>query len=157
MRSARNAGLSVPSETIDRAVAYVRQCQIPTDGGFRYMISAGGAAFPRSAAGVATLYYAGIYDDEAIDLGLEYIENVGEGVVFRGGGHYYYGHYYAAQAMYLAGGEHWAGWFPRVRDELVDAQAAAGGWESNHGKDYGTAMGLLVLQMPNRLLPLFQK
>ncbi|MEO0588577.1 MAG: prenyltransferase/squalene oxidase repeat-containing protein [Planctomycetota bacterium] len=157
LRSARNAGLSVPSETIDRAVAYVRQCQNPTDGGFRYMISAGGSAFPRSAAGVATLYYAGIYDDEAIDLGLEYIENVGEGVVFRGGGHYYYGHYYAAQAMYLAGGEHWAGWFPRVRDELVDAQAADGGWESNHGKDYGTAMGLLVLQMPNRLLPIFQK
>ncbi|MEM9253027.1 MAG: prenyltransferase/squalene oxidase repeat-containing protein, partial [Planctomycetota bacterium] len=96
LRSARNAGLSVPKATIDRAVAYVRQCQNPGDGGFRYMLSAGGSAFPRSAAGVATLYYAGVYDDEAIDLGLEYLTRSGEGVVFRGGGHYYYGHYYAA-------------------------------------------------------------
>jgi len=157
LRSARNAGLSVPKETIDRAIAYVRQCQNPSDGGFRYMISAGGSAFPRSAAGVATLYYAGLYDDEAIDTGLEYLTRSGEGVVFRGGGHYYYGHYYAAQAMYLAGGDHWAEWFPRIRDELVDRQATDGSWESNHGQDYGTAMSLLVLQMPNRLLPIFQR
>ncbi|MEM1210179.1 MAG: prenyltransferase/squalene oxidase repeat-containing protein [Planctomycetota bacterium] len=157
LRSARNAGLSVPKETIDRAVAYVRQCQNPGDGGFRYMLSAGGSAFPRSAAGVATLYYAGVYDDEAIDLGLDYLIRSGEGVVFRGGGHYYYGHYYAAQAMYLAGGQHWADWFPRIRDQLVERQAEDGSWESNHGKDYGTAMSLLVLQMPNRLLPIFQR
>ena len=157
LRSARNAGLSVPKTTIDRAVAYVRQCQNPADGGFRYKLSAGGSAFPRSAAGVATLFYAGIYEDQAIDRGLEYVRRTGLRNGYRGGGHYFYGQYYAAQAMFLAGGEHWAGWFPTIRDELIDNQAANGAWDSNHGEAYATAMSLLVLQVPNRLLPIFQR
>src|SRR5690606_23795887 len=66
LRSARNAGLHVPKETIDRAVAYVKACQNPSDGGFRYMLNAGGSAYPRSAAGVATLYHAGIYEGDEI-------------------------------------------------------------------------------------------
>jgi hypothetical protein len=157
LRSARNAGLSVPKATIDRAVAYVRQCQNPGDGGFRYMLSAGESAFPRSAAGVATLYYAGIYDDEAIDQGLDYLLRAGGGGAIGGGGHYYYGQYYAAQAMYLAGGDYWAEWFPKVRQALVAGQSGDGSWDATHGDDYGTAMALLVLQMPHRLLPIFQK
>ena len=59
LRSARNAGIKVPKRTIDRAVQYVRACQNP-DGGFKYMIQAGGSAWPRTAAGVASLFYAGI-------------------------------------------------------------------------------------------------
>jgi prenyltransferase beta subunit len=54
LRSARNAGLSVPRETIERAITYVRQCQNPDDGGFRYMLSPGSSAYPRSAAGITT-------------------------------------------------------------------------------------------------------
>ena len=27
-------------------------------------------------------------------------------------GHYFYGHYYAVQAMFLAGGDYWASWYP---------------------------------------------
>ena len=44
----------IPRETIDRAVEYVRKCQ-NTDGGFRYMKQPGGSAWPRTAAGVASL------------------------------------------------------------------------------------------------------
>ena len=39
LRSARDAGLSVPKETIDRAVQYVRLCQNKADGGFRYQLN----------------------------------------------------------------------------------------------------------------------
>ncbi len=63
LRAARNAGIKVPKQTIDRAVEYVKKCQ-NTDGGFRYMMHSGSSAFPRSAAGVATLYYAGVYEDQ---------------------------------------------------------------------------------------------
>lgn len=157
LRSARNAGLSVPKETIDRAIAYVKACQNPGDGGFRYMISPGGSAFPRSAAGVASLYYAGIYEGPAITEGLEYLLRTGQDLSYQSGGHYYYGHYYAAQAMFLAGGRYWAQWFPRIRRQLLAAQQQDGAWPSNHGESYGTAMSLLVLQVPNRLLPIFQR
>jgi hypothetical protein len=155
LRSARNAGIAVPRETIDRAVQYVRNCQNPADGGFRYMLGAGGSAYPRSAAGVATLFYAGVYEGDAVQRGLRYV--LDESANADRSGHYYYGHYYAAQAMYQAGGEYWAQWFPTTRDELLDNQRDNGSWTSGHGDDYATATALLTLLIPNRLLPIFQR
>jgi Prenyltransferase and squalene oxidase repeat len=157
LRSARNAGLSVPKETIDRAIAYIRQSQNPADGGFKYMLNSGGSAFPRSAGAVASLYYAGVYDDDALTKGLTYLQRGTDNIAFRAGGHYFYGHYYAAQAMFLAGGEHWEKWFPQIREQLVTRQLADGSWSSGQGEPYGTSMSLLILQIPNRLLPIFQK
>lgn len=158
LRSARNAGIEVAKKTIDRAVEYVRKCQNP-DGGFRYQLDNGGSAWPRSAAGVATLYYAGIYKDQAIDNGLKYLTAEampGKAAVSKA--HYHYGHYYAAQAMYQAGGDSWARWWPSIRQELLDAQSDDGGWkDTSVGDTYGTAMSLIILQMPKRYLPIFQK
>ena len=159
LRSARNAGIKVPKATIDRAVAYVRGCQ-NADGGFRYMTALGSSAWPRTAAGVASLFYAGIYTDDSINRGLEYLH----GNATPGGGdmgaeaHYFYGHYYAVQSMYLAGGAAWQDWWPRIRDELVTRQNEQGGWtDYQAGPAYSTAMGLIILQMPKRYLPIFQK
>ena len=33
--------------------------------------------------------------------------------------HYYYGQYYAAQAMWTAGDTYWKEWYPAIRDELI--------------------------------------
>lgn len=158
LRSARNAGLEVPKETIDRAVKYVRQCQNP-DGGFRYQLVEGESAFPRSAAGVASLQYAGVYDDDAVHKGLEYILKSampdGHGTQRS---HYFYGQYYAVQAMYQAGGPRWALWWPAIRDELLAMQGADGTWsDPSVGDAYATAMALIILQMPKRYLPIFQR
>jgi len=158
LRSARNAGIEVPKETIDRAVEYVRRCQ-NNDGGFRYQLPGGGSAWPRSAAGLASLYYAGIYEDEALDAGLAYLARVtGPARGNRSEAHYFYGQYYSAQAMYLAGGAYWEDWWPEVREELIERQQADGSWVDRHaGGTYGAAMALIVLQMPKRYLPIFQK
>jgi hypothetical protein len=73
LRSARSAGVEVSKEVIDKAIEYGQRSQNP-DGGFRYQMDRGGpSAWPRSAAGVATLFYAGVYEDETIDRGLEYL------------------------------------------------------------------------------------
>jgi hypothetical protein len=159
LRSARNAGIKVPKETIDRAVTYVRNCQ-NGDGGFRYMSTNGASAWPRTAAGVATLFYAGVYSDNSIDRGLDYLQAQAAptGVGPASEAHYFYGHYYAIQSMYLAGGDWWSSWWPRIRDELIATQNEQGGWtDYQAGPAYGAAMGLIVLQMPKRYLPIFQK
>ena len=156
LRSARNAGLSVPRQTIDRAIEYVRACQ-HDDGGFRYMLGSGGSLFPRSAAGVASLYYAGVYEDQALQHGLDYMLRHIHAIDEPRSGHYYYGQYYAVQAMFLAGGEYWQQWFPRIRDQLISTQHDQGHWASSQGDDYGTAMSLLIMQVPTRLLPIFQR
>ncbi|MFO0873520.1 MAG: prenyltransferase/squalene oxidase repeat-containing protein [Phycisphaerales bacterium] len=158
LRSARNAGIKVPKETIDRAVEYVRDCQAP-DGGFKYMRRTGTSDWPRTAAGIAALFYAGIYEDEAINRGLEYLTSTAlPGTPNVRTNHYFYGQYYSVQAMYLAGGKHWALWWPAIRGQLLGSQAADGAWvDQHHGSAYGTAMALIVLQMPKRYLPIFQK
>jgi hypothetical protein len=158
LRSARNAGIEVPKATIDRAIEYVRECQNP-DGGFRYQTMQGGSAWPRTAAGVASLYYAGIYRDDALDRGLTYlIDHAAPNKGLPAGSHYFYGHYYAVQSMYLAGGDKWASWWPAIRDELISTQNADGTWDDTYaGPAYGTAMALIILQMPKRYLPIFQK
>lgn len=158
LRSARNAGIEVSGGTIDRAVDYVRAAQNP-DGGFRYQLSAGSSAWPRTAAGVSSLFYAGIYEDDSIDRGLEYLISTalpGTGSTQRS--HYFYGQYYAVQSMYLAGGDAWATWWPAIRAELLSTQNEDGRWDDRSvGPAYGTAMALIVLQMPKRYLPIFQK
>lgn len=162
LRSARNAGIKVPKSTIDDAIRYVRACQ-NSDGGFRYMKDLGGSAWPRTAAGVASLFYAGVYEDQSIERGLDYLK---QNAFPRGGGgfaggfsqpHYFYGHYYAVQAMYLAGGDRWKSWWPAIRDELLAKQNPDGSWSDPQGDAYGTAMALIVLQMPKRYLPIFQR
>jgi hypothetical protein len=60
--------------------------------------------------------------------------------------------------MYLAGGEHWARWWPDIREELIGQQNAGGAWtDRSIGSTYGTSMALIILQMPKRYLPIFQR
>jgi len=155
LRAARNVGVFVEKSVIDRAITYVRNSQNP-DGGFRYMRSSGGSAFARSAAGVAALQYAGIYGGDEIERGLDYVMRF-KPPREHSVGHFYYGQYYAVQAMYFAGSDYWQQWWPAVRDELLDRRESDGSWRGQAGSEYGTAMALIVLQMPNRLLPIFQK
>ena len=155
LRAARNAGVYVDKTVIDRSIEYVRNSQ-NADGGFRYMLNSGGSAFARSAGGVAALQYAGLYGTDAVERGLTYLGRFRppqEQTV----GHYFYGHYYAAQAMFLGGDKYWKRWWPAVRSELIQKQEAEGFWRGQAGEEYGTAMAVIVLEMPNRLLPIFQK
>lgn len=157
LRSARNAGIEISRDTIDKAVEYVKRCQNP-DGGFRYQLQMGSSGWERSAAGVASLLYAGVYEDRAIDTGLTYLLNNALPGIQTRRSHYFYGHYYAVQTMFLAGGDLWAVWWPAIRDELIGMQQPGGEWiDVSVGNAYGTAMALIILQMPKRYLPIFQK
>jgi hypothetical protein len=157
LRAARNAGLFVPAETIDRSIEFVKRSQ-NADGGFMYMLTGGPSRYPRSAAGVVALYSAGIYEGDEIRRGIAYLEQ-NRPVDEEAGRdtHAMYGHYYAAQAMWHAGGEHWEKWYSAVQELLVKQQQADGSWPDMICSEYGTAMATIVLQMPNNYLPIFQR
>ena len=113
---------------------------------------------PVFAAGVASLYYGGVFEGDDLKRGLNYlIQFVPNRGMSDTEGHYYYGHYYASQAMYLAGGDHWALYYPPVRDEILKEQLADGSWSDDVGATYATAMACVILQMPCEYLPIFQK
>jgi hypothetical protein len=158
LRAARNAGIYVPSETIDRCIEYVKRSQ-NADGGFMYLIQGGASDFPRSAAGVVALYSAGIYEGNEIDKGLEYLmQHLPTTDVMSREMHYFYGHYYAVQAMWQAGGDYWKKWYPAIRDALLARQNQENGyWFDQICPEYGTAMACLILHMPNNYLPIFQR
>ncbi|QDU55005.1 prenyltransferase/squalene oxidase repeat-containing protein [Aeoliella mucimassa] len=157
LRAARNAGLHVPKETVDKCEAYVKQCQEP-DGGFSYMLQNRGSMFPRSAAGVVALYSAGVYEGPEIEKGLVYVDRfLPDPRQMSRESHYFYGHYYAVQAMWHAGGPRWQRWYPAIRETLVKSQRPDGSWQDSVGADYATAMSCIILQIPNNALPIFQR
>ncbi len=157
LRAANNAGIQVSKATISRAIKYTKQSANP-DGGFRYMLNSGGSSFPLTGAGVTTLCGAGEYDCKEVKNGLEFLKNFFTQTSGQGRyGHYFYGHYYAVQAMYQAGGKYWDFWYPRIRDELIRTQLADGSWQSEVGNAFGAAMGALILQVPYNYLPIFQR
>jgi hypothetical protein len=169
LRAARNAGFAVPRSVADRCTQYVKDCQDPRDGGFRYMRQGGPTGFARTAAGVVALYSAGVYKGPAVEKGLQFLmQRYRPGNVQGGFGfdhdlllHYYYGHYYAAQAMWTAGGRYWREWFPAIRDELLrhrDYNREGGYWfDGRICPHYCTAMALIILQIPNNYLPILQR
>ena len=59
--------------------------------------------------------------------------------------------------MWQAGGERWARWYPAIRDELIARQRPDGSWMSSYGPEYASALCLMVLQMPENQLPIFQR
>jgi hypothetical protein len=71
--------------------------------------------------------------------------------------HFFYGHYYAVQAMWQAGGERWERWYPAIRNVLIERQRPDGSWADPVSSDYGTAMATIVLQMPDSSVPIFQR
>lgn len=159
LRAARNAGIAVPKATVDACLDYVRRCQT-TDGGFQYQVrQSPRSAFPRSAAALVALYSAGVYEGEELDRGLKYlVQHQPQGELLRYEPHYFYGHYYAVQAMWHAGDKYWKTWYPSIRDELLARQLPDGSWpDSLVNNEYGTAMACLILQMPNNYLPIFQR
>ena len=114
--------------------------------------------FPRSAAGVVALYSAGIYDGEEIRRGLEYLRQfVPHPSAHPLEDHFFYGHYYAVQAMWHSGADDWRRWYPAIRDTLLARRRDDGSWFDQICPEYGTAMACLILQMPQNYLPIFQR
>lgn len=125
LRGARDAGIHVPDDVRMRCIEYVKKSQ-NADGGFRYQITGGTSTFPLTAAGIVSLYSAGIYQGEPIEKGLAWLLKHPPGK--SAAGYFFYGQYYAVQAMWHAGGEHWQRWFPAIRDLLRSRQSDDGSW-----------------------------
>jgi hypothetical protein len=160
LRAARNVGVAVPLDTIHRAAQYVARCASPRGFSYQSSVEYGvndtRVSHALTACGLVSLFSAGQYDSPQVRVALRWLP-VLQRNLHQGQLHYYYGHYYASQAMYLAGGEHWAAYFPGVRESILSMQKPDGHWLDDVGQTYATAMALIILQMPCEYLPIFQK
>lgn len=160
LRAAHDAGFTVPKGTIEGAVRYLELCRTP-DGGIRYSYdSSSDTRLPITAAAVCCLYSAGDYESPLADECLEYVYNAfrTSGREFSSG-HSAYLYMYASQAFYQAGDKYWDEYFPAVRDTLLRAQNKNGSWEADWGGGQlvGTSFNCVVLQLPFKYLPIYQR
>lgn len=160
LRAAHNAGFLVPRSVIEEAVRYLDRCRTP-EGGIRYSLrSGGGPRLPISAAAVATLYNAGQFDGPIATDCLKYVwdQYRAHDGWNKGSGHAFYTHLYAAQGFYMAGDQYWDAYFPGARDQLIAMQADDGSWQGDGiGQVYGTSIAAIILQLPFKYLPIFQR
>lgn len=170
IRACYNAGIGgvASQETVARALGYVRRCH-NGDGSFRYRADTppmrraqiGPEAVPRAAAGVMSMMGGGLYalTDPTLAAGLALLRD--QAIPHAHQGHYYwYGQYYAAQALFMSRrAEDFAHYWATVAPLIVSHQGPDGLWRGpdDYGPAYNTAMALLILQIPNQYLPIFQK
>ncbi len=168
LRAAKDAGIAVPKETIDRALTLIETLRTPKDGeglsGFSY--SGGGRTWSTTAAGCASLLLCGDYKASALKDPLDYLVKARERKEDVGSPWFAYGHYYGIVAMYRAGGqggkflEYWKKWYPDVSRDIISKQAKSGANRGQFPLGYGcwsTGICCLMLGVPYRYLPIYQR
>jgi hypothetical protein len=180
LRAARNAGIPVPKETIQKAVDYLEACTTEK-GGVVYQyygnqVAQAGQERPAiTAAAVACGFSAGEYDTKLTRMWLKFCR---DNIKYARGrvGHEEYQSYYFAQVMYALGEDRYAKMFPDEPDErrlkwsvyrdamtdhLVNGsgkQNADGSWSTSYiGPVYSTAVNLSILQLEKGTLPIYQR
>ena len=157
LASARQAGIQVPTATIDGVVNYLRNVAwSEKSGGFGY--TGPGQTLACTAGGAYAAQLCGKRDTEWVQAALRYLENHPDVFSRKKLGHFYYTHYYAIQAMVQAGDERYAQWYPRIRDALIRLQKPDGSWnEKKPDSPHKTPMAIITLATPYRYIPIYQR
>ncbi len=160
LRAAKNAGLDVPQKTIDRAVGFVKSCYDAPSGGFTYQPHNRAPGFARTAAAIYSLQVCGLYDDDLVKKGSDFLFNNRN----KERGYATYGNFYAGPAQYMIGGDTWKRWYDLMQKDLlakVVTQGEISYWQPADGGGispiFTTAVHTTILAMPYHYLPLYQR
>jgi squalene cyclase len=167
LRSAKNAGLEIPAQAIERAVAYLRQ-SFSTTGGRRGGTGLGGFSyqvgqtpdFSMTSAGMLAMVLAGQYDAPEVTAAANYLLANPPTPENRW---YFYGLYYYAQAMFQRGGEYATEARRLTETLLLSQQLQDGSWQGLQGQEYGTgkiystSLAILSLAVKFHYLPIYQR
>ncbi len=170
LRAAKNAGVEVPKEAIDKAVAYIKRSYrserdaagLPKDiaAAFSYEPYGGRQTFSTTAAGILSLQVCAEYDAPEVVGGSNYLI---KNPPAPNEPWFFYGTYYYAQGMYQRGGEQASVARQKTEKMLLEMQLPNGSWqprngnEKNYGPVYATSLALLSLSVHHHFLPIYQK
>jgi hypothetical protein len=162
LRAAKNVGCDVPAENIEKAVDFLKRCQDPRSGGFRYL--PGGrltvACTGTSILGLEICGKERHHTPETLRGGAFLIQS--HNLPYWNQEWFFYSIYYGAQAAFQLGGNYWSVYRPRLHEVLLRNQSGSGFWEgksadSSYGRAYCTAMAILALTVEYRYLPIYQR
>ena len=148
--AARNAGLSVPQEAIEKGIDYFLSCQTK-DGGFGYTTPSG-ANSPRTAIGCLVLALAKRKETAAFQSAFNYLKGAS-----KSNNYYHYYLYYGSQAFFHASPEEWNRWNKENISDLTQSQNPDGSWDGQFGTTFSTATSLLSMALNYRFLPIYER
>jgi hypothetical protein len=148
--AARNAGIQVPEEAIQRGLKYMLSCQTP-EGGFGYTSGSGPNA-ARTAICALALVLAKEKNSKGFQRAIEYLQKA------PGESHYQqYYIYYASQTFFHTSSTAWQTFNRRNIKNLSATQTAGGNWEGQFGTTFATSSSLLSLALNYRFLPIYER
>ena len=159
LRGTKISGVVVKKEIIDKAISYMEKC-VTSDGGVKYRLAQGGGGGQPAitAAGIAVLIMAGQYESKLLPKMFKFCEQKIPLSISARGGHTFYTHLYYSQACYFKSEEKWNGYISKIGPELAKAQLANGSWSKSYvGDVFSTSIALIILQLENNILPVFQR
>jgi hypothetical protein len=166
LRAARNIGCDVPGENIERAVDFIKRCQDPSSGGFRYEPGSG-VTIPCTGTSILALELCGKNlhkGPEVIKAGNFLLKSFPDADHWPRGGHFYYMVYYCSQATFQLGDGYWNIFRDQMHKVLLqnqitrDGNSLDGSWsDPSYGPAYATSMAILALTVEYRFLPIYQR
>lgn len=156
--AARNAGIEVPDEAIDKAISYYTK-MTSASGQVAYAGGIGGFDESLARISIATLVYsvARRKDLPQFKATLGYLVNKLEFTGQSGFGWVNYQRYYQAQALFQGDVDAWARWNKLLIRQLKSTQAADGSFPGQHGASVSTSLSLLALALNYRFLPIYER
>ena len=152
--AARNAGIEVPDESIDRGIAYFKS--MTSDSGQVTYSGIGGFGESPARTSIACLVYAVARRKDLPQY--EYtLHNLTSNLEQPAYSYKEYTRYYQAQALFQGDIEAWEKWNKLLVRELKAAQQADGCIPGDHGKVLGTSMSLLAVALNFRFLPIYER
>lgn len=156
--AARNAGIEVPDEAINRAISYYTGM---TSAAGQVAYSGGLGGFDESLAriSIATLVYslARRKDLPQFKATLGYLVDKWDFTGRSGFGWDDYQRYYQAQALFQGDVATWKKWNNQLIRQLKGAQQPDGSFRGPHGAAIGTSFSLLALALNYRFLPIYER
>jgi len=148
--AARNAGIGVPEEAIQKGLKFFASCQTP-EGGFGYT-SAVSPNSARTAIGCLVLALAKEKNSKSFKVAFDFLQKTPADSSYQ-----QYFLYYGAQAYFQASPQAWQSWNKKNIKSLGSSQNADGSWDGQFGQTFSTAASLLSLALNYRYLPIYER
>ncbi len=156
--AARNAGIEVPDEAIDKAVSYFSKMTAPS-GQVAYSGGLGGfdESMARISIGSLVFAIARRKDLTQYKATLGYLVKKLEDSGNSGHGGVEYQRYYQAQALFQGDVPAWERWNKLLVRQLKLTQQTNGSFQGTYGPSLSTSMALLALALNYRFLPIYER
>lgn len=153
--AARNAGIEVPDDAINKAVSYY-QSMTAASGSVAYTGGIGGMGESLARTAIASLVYAVARRKDLPEFKstLGYLK---DRIDAPSQGYPEYARYYQAQALFQGDIAAWEKWNTLLVRQLKQTQQPDGSFQGQFGPGISTSMSLLALALNYRFLPIYER